>query len=82
MWGKESGRRKQEWVSTLLAKPGQGKRGQREAEKRGRWGQAKSRACSKEREGAERVKCWEVALRLKNTGKNPERRVQRRRFKS
>lgn len=68
--------------SVLIAKPGQGKRGQREAEKRGRWRQAKSRACSKERGGAERAKGWEVALGLTNTAMNPEHRVQRCSFTS
>lgn len=59
-------------VSILIAKPGQGKKGQREAKKRGKWRQAKSRACGEERGGAERAKGWEVALELKNTGKKPE----------
>lgn len=64
-WVRKSGRRTQGMVPVLKAKPGQGRRGQGEVERRWRKGQAVSRACSKERKRCwERVKGWEVALGL------------------
>lgn len=61
-----------------MAKPGRGKRGQREGVGR----QCLEPAAKKERGGAERTKGWEVDLGLTNIGKNLEHRTQRHRFKS